>query len=103
MGGGNTLQFAHWQHIEQPEALTMDGLKDRLQFARIRKADLSKQAKGLRKVHLRNCLIKAQTKNQHTRVAAIKQKCNREEGERMWYLIKGTVWDPHSPSIIQVQ
>ena len=71
-GGGNILQFARWQHIEHPEALTMDELKDGLQFARIRKADLRKQAKGLRKVHLRDCLIDAQTKNQHKRVAAIK-------------------------------
>jgi hypothetical protein len=78
VGGGNILQFACRQHIEHPEALTMDELKDGLQFARIRKADLRKQAKGLRKVHLRDCLIDAQTKNQHKRVVAIKQKCNRE-------------------------
>jgi hypothetical protein len=36
-------------------------------------------------------------------VAAIKQKCNREESKRMWYLIKQTVKDPHSPSILRVQ
>lgn len=66
-------------------------------------AELRKQAKRLRKVHLRNCLIDAQTKNQHIQVAAIKQKCNREEGKHMWYLIKRTVRDPHSPSILRVQ
>jgi hypothetical protein len=80
--------LARWQHIPQPEQLTMDELKDGLQFARIRKADLRKQAKGLWKVHLRDCLTNAQTKRQHKRVAAIKQKCNREESKRMWYLIK---------------
>jgi hypothetical protein len=52
----------------------MDELKDGLQFARIRKADLRKQAKGLRKVHLRDCLIDAQTKKQCKKVVAIKQK-----------------------------
>ena len=81
----------------------MDELKDGLQFARICKADLRKQAKGLQKVHLRDCLIDAQTKNQQKQVAAIKQKCNREEGKRMWYLIKRTVRDPHSPSVLRVQ
>jgi hypothetical protein len=81
----------------------MDELKDGLQFARIRKADLRKQAKGLHKVHLRDCLINAQTKNQHKRVGAIKQKCNRQEGKHMWYLIKRTVRDPHSPSVLRVQ
>ena len=80
---GNILRFARRQHIPSPEHLTMDELKDGLQFARIRKADLRKQAKGLRKVHLRDCLIDAQTKRQHKRVAAIRQKCSREEIKRM--------------------
>ncbi len=84
----NILQFARRQHILSPEQLTMEELKDGLQLAHIRKADLRKQAKGLRKVHLRDCLDNAQTKRQHKRVAAIKQKCNREESKRMWYLIK---------------
>ena len=81
----------------------MDKLKDGLQFARIRKADLRKQVKGLHKVHLRNCLIDAQTKKQHKQVVAIKKKCNREEDKRMRYLIKRTMRDPHSPSVLWVQ
>jgi hypothetical protein len=100
---GNLLQFAWQQHIKQPDQLMMDKLKDGLQFAHIRKADLRQQDKGLSKVHLHDCLIDAQTKKQHKRVAAIKQKCNREESKRMWYLIKQTVKDPLSPSILRVQ
>ncbi len=80
---GNILCFAWRQHIEHPDLLTMDKLKDGLQFACICKADLRKQAKGLRKVHLPDCLIDAQTKKQHKQVAAIKQKCNQEEGKHM--------------------
>ncbi len=56
---GNILRFAKRQHNAHPERLLMDELKDGLQFARIRKADLRKQAKGLCKVHLRDCLINA--------------------------------------------
>ncbi len=81
----------------------MDKLKDGLQFACLRKADLRKQAKGLCKVHLHNCLIDTQTKKQHKWVAAIRQKCNREEGKHMWYLIKQTVKDLHSPRVLQMQ
>jgi hypothetical protein len=81
----------------------MEELKDGLQLACIQKADLRQQAKGLRKVHLRDCLIEAQTKRQHKRVAEIKQRINPEESKRMWYLIKGTVKDPHSPSVLRVQ
>ncbi len=81
----------------------MEELKDGLQLACMQKLDLRQQAKGLRKVHLRDCLIKAQTKRQHKRVAEIKQQINREESKRMWYLIKRTVKDPHSPSVLRVQ
>jgi hypothetical protein len=58
----NIVRFAKRKHIKRPEELTMDELKDGLQFPRIRKAELRKQAKGLRKVHLRDCLLDAQTK-----------------------------------------
>ncbi len=99
----NILRFAWRQHIEQPDHLTMEELKDGLQLACIWKADLRQQAKGLRKVHLQDCLIDAQSKRQHKQAVEIKQKCNREESKRMWYLIKRTVKDPHSPSILRVQ
>jgi hypothetical protein len=42
-------------------------------------------------------------KKQHKQAAAIKQKCNREESKRMWYLIKRTVKDPQNGSILKVQ
>ena len=87
----NILRFACRQHINEPERLSIEELKDGLQYARIQKADLRRQAKGLQKVHLRDCLIDAQEKKQHKRVAPIKQKCQREESKRMWYLIKRTV------------
>ncbi len=81
----------------------MDELKDGLQLACIRKADPRKQAKGLHKVHLCDCLIDAQTKRQHKRVAAIKQRCNQEESKWIWYLIKRTVKDPANPSVLRVE
>jgi hypothetical protein len=100
---GKILRFARQQHIPHPEQLTMDELKDELQLACIRKADLRKQTKGLCKVHLRDGLIDAQTKRRHKQVAAIKQRCNQEESKRMWYLIKRTVKDPTNPSMLRVQ
>ncbi len=54
-------------------------------------------------MHLQDCLIDAQTKKQHKRVRDIKQTINQEESKRMWYLIKRTVKDPHSPSVLKVQ
>jgi hypothetical protein len=81
----------------------MEELEDGLQFCRIRKADLRQQAKGLRKVHLRDCLLDAQSKRQNKCAKAIKLKLHQEENKRMWYLIKRTVKDPHSPSVLKVQ
>ncbi len=99
----NILRFARQQHIKQHEQLTMDKLKDGLQLACIWKADLQQQAKGFHKVHLQDCLIEAQTKSQHKSAAEIKQKINCKECKRMCYLIKRTVEDPHSPSVLGVQ
>ncbi len=74
-----------------------------MQFAQVRKTDLRKQAKGLRKAHLQDCLIEAQEKEQHKQATAIKQKCQREESKCMWFLIKRTMKDPQSPSVLCVQ
>jgi hypothetical protein len=41
----------------------MEELKDGLQYSCIRKANIRKQTKGLRQVHLRDCLIDAMTKS----------------------------------------
>jgi hypothetical protein len=64
---GNIIRFAARTSIQTPDKLTMEELKDGLRYFRIRKAELRNQAKGLRKVHLRDCLIDAQTKKQHDR------------------------------------
>ncbi len=100
---GNVIRCAVCTKIQDPDKLTMEELRDGLCYCQIRKEELQKQAKGLRKVHLRDCLIDAQTKCQHNRARDIKQTINREESKRMWYLIKRTVKDPHSPSVLKVQ
>jgi hypothetical protein len=100
---GNIVRFAKQKHIKRPKKLTMEELKDGLQFCRTRKAELQKQAKGLRKVHLRDCVLDAQSKNQNKHAQAIKQKLHHNESKRMWYLIKRTEKDPHSLSVLQVQ
>ncbi len=100
---GNIVRFAKQKHIKRPAELTMEELKDGLQFCQIQKAELRKQAKGLRKVHLQDCLLDGQSKQQNKRAKAIKQTLHCEESKWMWYLIKRTVKDPHSPSILRVQ
>jgi len=91
---GNAIRFAVRTSIQTPDKLTMEELKDGLQYCQIRKAELRNQAKGLRKVHLQDCLIDAETKKQRDCVRDIKQTINREESKRMW---------SHSPSVLKVQ
>ena len=100
---GNVIRFTVRTKIQDPSKLTMEEPCDGLRYCRIRKAELRKQAKGLRKVHLQDFLIDAQTERQLNRARDIKQTINQEESKRMRYLIKCTVKDPHSPSVIKVQ
>lgn len=99
----NTLRFARRKEIENPEDLSVDQLKDGLQYARQRKKQLKETTPGLRKVHLRNMLIEAQEKGQSSREKGIKAKIEGEHMNRMWYLIKRVTKDPQSPAILKVQ
>ncbi len=85
---GNIIGFPVHTNIQYPANLTMEELKDDLRYCHIRKEELRQQAKGLRKVHLCNCLIDAQTKKQDKRVRDFKQTIYQEESKRMWVWCK---------------
>jgi hypothetical protein len=99
----NLLRFARNNNIPHPEGLTLEELYDGLQLANIRKKALMNQAGELRNAHLRECLIQAQAKEQQTKVQAIKQRMQRENSKKVWYLIKQTVKDPCCPSVLKIQ
>ena len=62
MNKDNIRRKARRSNIENPAGLSMEEIQDGLRYCRIRAKDLRKQAKGLRKTHLRNCLMLAQEK-----------------------------------------
>ena len=62
MNKGNVRRNAKRRDIKNPASLTVEEIQDALRYCRIRVSDLRKQAKSLRKVHLRNCLVAAQEK-----------------------------------------
>ena len=91
----NTYQVARNFNIEDPKKLTEEELKDALGYYRIRQKEalgyyrirqkeVRKQATGLRRVHLCDCLIDDRAKNQAERGRGIKQKIDREHNVRMW-------------------
>jgi hypothetical protein len=49
---GNVIRFTISTNIQSPNILTVEELHDGLRYFQIQKAELWKQAKGLRKVHL---------------------------------------------------
>ncbi len=100
---GSVIRHAVCTNIQGPDKLTTEELHFGLRCCWVRKAELRKQAKGLRKVHLRDCLSDTQTKWQLNCVRDIKQTINQEESKQMCYLIKHTVKDSHSPSVLKVQ
>ena len=100
---GNVRRKARGKGISNPAGLSEEAIRDALRYCKIRARDLRKQAKGLRKSHLRNCLIVAQEKKNKTKVKAIKQIMNREQNVKMWYNIKTVVRDPRSPQVLRVQ
>ena len=59
---GNVRRNAKRRDIKNAVSLTVEEIQDALRYCRIRASNLRKQAKSLRKVHLRNCFIAAQGK-----------------------------------------
>ena len=74
MNKANVRRRARRSEIENPASLSIKEIQDGLRYCRIRAKDLRKQAKGLRKTHLRNCLIEAQENKDKKRASAVKQK-----------------------------
>jgi hypothetical protein len=65
--------------------------------------NMERQALGLRKVHLRNCLILAEDLNNKERYKEILQVIEREEQRRMWRSIRRVTNDPQLGAITFVQ
>ena len=103
MNKENVRRNARRRDIKNPASLTVEEIQDALRYCRIRASDLRKQAKSLRKAHLRNCLITAQEKGDKERARAVKQKMDREENVKMWTNIKYVVKDPRSSQVLKVQ
>ena len=81
-------------HIPNPKSLTALQCNDGIKYCKLRIIELRKSAKGLRRVHNRNCLVRAEDLGDKDKVKRIKQNINREEGKVMWYVINKATDDP---------
>ena len=99
----NVHRFVGRCQIEDSRGLTEDKIKESLCPCNIIMTELRKQVKGLRKVHIRDCLIDAQSKQQQERANGSRQKIDRKHNVRMWYLIQRTVKQPRNLAVIKAQ
>ena len=79
----NTYRFARNCNIENPRKLTKKELRDSLRYCKIRRAEVRKSSKGLRKVLLRDCLVDARAKNHIERAQGITPKIDCKHNVRM--------------------
>ena len=103
MNKSRVIKFAKKHMIEAPHDLTVDDCKDGLRFARIQQRRIRRQAKGLRRLHMRDCLLKAIANKKEEAVKEIKQKINWEQTKSHWRSLRKTTKDAPSPPLLKVQ
>ena len=103
MNKSRLIKLAKKHMIEAPHDLTVENCKDGLRFTRIQQRRIRRQAKGLRKAHARDCLLRDIRNKKEESTKQIKQKINREETRSFWGSFQKTVKDPPSPPLLKIQ
>ena len=83
--------------------LTHEQCSEGIAYCNQQLRNMEQQALGLRKVHLRNCLILAEDLNDRERYKEILRVIEREEQRRMWRSIRRVTNDPQLGAITFVQ
>ena len=94
--GSNVIRRAKRHGIPHPKGLTLTQLEDGVSFCKHRMHTNRLNSRGLRRGHLRNCLIRAEDLGNKDKVKGIKGVINREESGRMWYFINRVTDDPRT-------
>jgi len=93
----NIIRMAIRREIcDDPRQMTLEQMQAGEAYARNRKRLLRDLAPGLRKVHLRNCLMRAEHAKDETKAKGIKAKMEREGQKKMWYFINRSQKDLRS-------
>ena len=78
-------------------------LEDGVSFCKHRMQNNRLNSRGLRRGHLRNCLLQAEDLGDQVKVKAIKEVLSREESGRMWYFINRVTDDPRTGGCLKVE
>ena len=90
-------------NIDNPRDLTLQQCRDGLKYCKARQKTLRTSAKGLRKVHLRDRYIAAQSSGRTDKARQVKQRIEREYSTKMWYHIKRIVKDSFRGAILEIE
>ena len=99
----NVIKNAKRHGIPHPKYLTLAQLEDGVDYCKYKIHGHRLNSEGLRRVHLRTCLVRAEDLGDAEKVKGIKGVIKREENGRMWYFINRVTDDPKTGGCLKVE
>ena len=99
----NLVKFAWKMEIEHPKSLTKKQCQDGVRYCKLQLMDLRKNARGLRKVFLRDRLVAAKAIGDEEQCKGVQRTMEQEEQKHMWFTINRSLDDPRLGATMKVQ
>jgi hypothetical protein len=99
----NLIRRAKKMGIPDPKSLSLSQLNDGVRYCKLRLKSLEKDAKGHRKVLLRDCFIRAKESGDEERAKGVQRVIRSEESRKIWFLINRVTDDPRSGGVMRVE
>ena len=99
----NIIRTALRREIPNPKEMTLQEMEEGVRYTKAKKRELRDTAPWLRKTHLRECLLKAESSKDEGKAKSIKAVIEREGNKKMWYFINRSQKDTRSaaPHLVQ--
>ena len=99
----NIIRTALRREIPNPKEMTLQEMEEGVRYTKAKKRELRDTAPELRKTHLRECLLKAESSKDEEKAKSVKAVIEREENKKMWYFINRSQKDTRSaaPHLVQ--
>ena len=99
----NIIRTALRREIPNPKEMTLQEMEEGVRYTKAKKRELRDTATGLRKTHLRECLLKAESSKDEEKAKSVKAVIEREGSKKMWYFINRSQKDTRSaaPHLVQ--
>lgn len=99
----NVMNRAKANRIPDPRSLSLQQYIDGAAYCKGQMHKLRLKSRGLRRVHLRDRLIRAEELGDEEGMKGVRRVIQREENSRMWYFINRVTDDPKSGGVLRVE